>query len=276
MCKLLPFVLMAALASGSTAALADDEYDELERAFQNAQQAHFADWNARTAPPASRPAGRVRTNAPASRPNAPATRPSNPVAEFRPKFMDYAKKHAGQSAAIRALGWLVTTYGQGGPNGPGKTEGLWALERLQQDHVADPALKDVLPDLQLRAYVLPRDKLIALYEAVVARNPDPEAKATALFNEGHIFYVVAQMQAFSDSGDRAADDRRGVRLFRQAAKDYPDTSGGKQAGAYIFELDRLQIGMPAPEIVGADADGQEIKLSQFRGQVVVLDFWGFW
>ena len=36
------------------------------------------------------------------------------------------------------------------------------------------------------------------------------------------------------------------------------------------------IGMRAPEITGTDADGKEIKLSQFRGNVVVIDFWGFW
>ena len=42
------------------------------------------------------------------------------------------------------------------------------------------------------------------------------------------------------------------------------------------ELDHLQVGMKAPEIVGKDIDGNEIKLSQYAGQVVVLDFWGFW
>jgi peroxiredoxin len=34
--------------------------------------------------------------------------------------------------------------------------------------------------------------------------------------------------------------------------------------------------MPAPEIIGVTADGEEIRLSDFRGRVVVLDFWGDW
>ena len=29
----------------------------------------------------------------------------------------------------------------------------------------------------------------------------------------------------------------------------------------------------APEIVGTDQDGKEFKLSDFRGKVVMLDFW---
>jgi thiol-disulfide isomerase/thioredoxin len=32
----------------------------------------------------------------------------------------------------------------------------------------------------------------------------------------------------------------------------------------------------APEIVGEDADGKPLKLSDFRGKVVLLDFWAHW
>jgi AhpC/TSA family len=32
----------------------------------------------------------------------------------------------------------------------------------------------------------------------------------------------------------------------------------------------------APEIVGEDIDGKPIKLSDYRGKVVMLDFWGNW
>ena len=35
-------------------------------------------------------------------------------------------------------------------------------------------------------------------------------------------------------------------------------------------------GKPAPDIVGQDLDGQTFRLSDYRGKVVVLDFWGDW
>ncbi len=38
----------------------------------------------------------------------------------------------------------------------------------------------------------------------------------------------------------------------------------------------LAIGKPAPEISGEDVDGVKFKLSDYRGKVVVLDFWGDW
>jgi hypothetical protein len=55
------------------------------------------------------------------------------------------------------------------------------------------------------------------------------------------------------------------------------------AGAYLalaawfwFAPGKPAIGRVAPEIVGKDLDGAPIKLSDFRGKVVMLDFWGDW
>ena len=38
----------------------------------------------------------------------------------------------------------------------------------------------------------------------------------------------------------------------------------------------FEVGMLAPEIEGEDLDGVPFKLSDYRGKVVVLDFWGHW
>jgi AhpC/TSA family len=36
------------------------------------------------------------------------------------------------------------------------------------------------------------------------------------------------------------------------------------------------VGARAPEIAGRDLDGAPFKLSEYRGKVVLLDFWGDW
>jgi hypothetical protein len=46
-----------------------------------------------------------------------------------------------------------------------------------------------------------------------------------------------------------------------------------------IQLDEIRsrgIGKPAPEIVGVDLDGRPMKLSDYRGKVVLLSFWGTW
>ena len=34
--------------------------------------------------------------------------------------------------------------------------------------------------------------------------------------------------------------------------------------------------MRVPEIAGLDTNGRPMRLSEYRGAVVVLDFWGHW
>jgi hypothetical protein len=44
----------------------------------------------------------------------------------------------------------------------------------------------------------------------------------------------------------------------------------------LFEMRYLAIGKTAPDIEGEDLDGETFRLSDYRGKVVVLDFWGDW
>lgn len=51
---------------------------------------------------------------------------------------------------------------------------------------------------------------------------------------------------------------------------------GPRAEGVLFEMRNLTIGKVAPDIVAEDVDGATFKLSEYRGKVVVLDFWGHW
>jgi len=48
---------------------------------------------------------------------------------------------------------------------------------------------------------------------------------------------------------------------------------GERAASELFGLRHLRVGKVAPEIEGEDQDGQRFKLSDYRGKVVLLDFW---
>ena len=51
---------------------------------------------------------------------------------------------------------------------------------------------------------------------------------------------------------------------------------GQQAEARLDDMLNLAVGKPAPEIEGVDMDGKPLKLSDHKGKVVVLVFWGTW
>ena len=42
------------------------------------------------------------------------------------------------------------------------------------------------------------------------------------------------------------------------------------------EASKFEVGKVAPDTIGKDVDGNEMKLSDYRGKVVLFDFWGDW
>lgn len=51
---------------------------------------------------------------------------------------------------------------------------------------------------------------------------------------------------------------------------------GEEAESVLFETRYLAVGKVAPEIEGTDSAEVAFNLSDYRGQVVLLDFWGDW
>jgi hypothetical protein len=69
------------------------------------------------------------------------------------------------------------------------------------------------------------------------------------------------------------------KLLRRASDEFGDVKlagGGTVGDKAQLELDdilHLAVGKVAPEIDGQDQDGHKFKLSDYRGKVVLLDFW---
>ena len=69
------------------------------------------------------------------------------------------------------------------------------------------------------------------------------------------------------------------KLIRRASDQFGDVklaAGGTVGDKAQLELDdilHLAVGKVAPEIEGQDQDGRKFKLSDYRGKLVVLDFW---
>jgi thiol-disulfide isomerase/thioredoxin len=51
---------------------------------------------------------------------------------------------------------------------------------------------------------------------------------------------------------------------------------GERAAGEIFQKKHLAVGRIAPDIEGEDIDGKPMRLSDFRGKVVVISFWATW
>ncbi len=60
----------------------------------------------------------------------------------------------------------------------------------------------------------------------------------------------------------------------QEINPHPEYTEAVQAA--LYKALKLQPGQPAPEFTLYDLDGQPVSLSQFKGQVVLIDFWASW
>jgi uncharacterized protein (DUF305 family) len=100
---------------------------------------------------------------------------------------------------------------------------------------------------------------------------------------GLILAQVLMGRAFSLAATDAntADKLRkeGEMLLEEAAGKYAgvlmprEGTVGKKAEGMLVDLRHLSIGKAAPEIEGVDQDGKQFALSDYKGKVVLLDFW---
>lgn len=253
-------LVIVCFACGS--ARADEELDRLKADYQKAMRA----WMEKV--------GELReTNSDAA---AFAKAPPMPSKEYLPKFKAYAKGHEKKPEAAEALLEVLQLAGSSGGLslfGMSNRDANWAVRRLTRDHAADASMAESIGRVGQVSWMVDRATLRKFYDAVVEKNPSREAKASAKLGLALQRGTLNPMQ----SGEVSTEDRAAaLAMFRELLKDYADTDAAKSADAYVFELEKLQVGMKAPEVEGEDVDGHVIKLSQFHGQVVVLDFWGFW
>jgi len=139
-----------------------------------------------------------------------------------------------------------------------------AIERLHANHIKSPDLHQAL---RMLAYSQ-SEKTPDFLRAAIKENPDKKVQAYATYTLGYTLI----------SRDSEKNRAEAEKLFETVRTDFKDVEPDlvKRAEGELFEIRNLGIGQVAPDIKGADVDGKEFALSEYRGKVVVLDFWGDW
>ena len=128
------------------------------------------------------------------------------------------------------------------------------------------------PILEASPRLARSDKKAELHERlarVIAENPDVTVRAHALFARAEA--TRYDQEATDEQKAQADSDRAAVLQLVPESSILSMRVRGPE-----FEKTRLQVGMTAPEVEGPDLFGKTIRLSDFRGKVVMLDFWGDW
>jgi hypothetical protein len=184
--------------------------------------------------------------------------------KYAPRFLALARKNPKDPAAIDALVWVAVNSRSG-------AEFDEAMKLLTADYVGSDKLGQVCQSLVYSSSP-ESEKFLRL---VLEKNPNKEVQGMACLSLGQLLK--------RQSGNEGRSASEAEKLFEQVVAQYGDASSSTGRGtladaakAELFELRNLAIGKTAPEIEGEDVDGKKFKLSDYRGKVVVLDFWGDW
>jgi hypothetical protein len=188
-----------------------------------------------------------------------------PGKEYVPEFLAIATKARGTDTAARALIWA-------GRLSEDPKEKWSFVQTLLEEHMQSAVLAELTGELRYAAYEHGHANVVEALRAIVAESPHERVRAGALFTLGAVLL---------ESQDPASK-AEGRDCLEAVVVEYGKLAyGGNStyeaaANGYLYELDNLQVGMTAPDFETVDENGAKWKLSDYRGKVVIVDFWGFW
>lgn len=218
------------------------------------------------------------------------------------KLVELAEKNPNDPIALDALmlavwqvnttPWPVELVGE-------DTARARAFQLIERDHVGS----DKLGPLCQRVSWGYCQEYESFLRVVLAKNPHKNVQATSCLSLGRFLNGRLQrIDLCKEQPDLAREfeslygkeyfagllrqDRDKVfkeveAVFEQAARKYADVKlpdgelVADRAKGELFAVRSLSVGKEAPDIEGEDEDGKRFKLRDYRGKVVLLDFWSF-
>ncbi len=198
----------------------------------------------------------------------------------RPNLSDYARRMWGclrpslaEDWTLEPAAWLlrispgVVETRPDGTTAPAMTEAAKAIRQaVEKQHLLSPKLNPIC-----LALVSSQDpESLALLEKIQTQNPDPKVQGVA---------ALAQAMLLKGFGDEVEVIRKRLTLIRKAiinsaTEEVDGIPISRLAEDELYIISNLSKGREAPELEGVDSGGRPMKLSDFKGKVVVLLFWG--
>jgi hypothetical protein len=190
----------------------------------------------------------------------------NPLARAVPLLENFEKVHRGSPAGLEAL-LLVLRYARYRRRWV-ETKAPACLELLFEHYARYERAGELG---SLGNFAGDAEATLKALDRLVRETPHHAVRARCTVGKVLLFNALR----------RGEDSRAGLKVLETTYADavYKNTPCGELARAWPLprhaEAD-LVPGKRAPEIEGYDPDGEPVRLSDCRGKVTVLVFWGWW
>jgi thiol-disulfide isomerase/thioredoxin len=209
--------------------------------------------------------------------------PKNPIHDFAPEYQPIAEaehhtaakwvnrfypayeqtEKQGKPFAYQSFVDALGEYYADGVDGPWNVLRMDLLTVLYRQFPTEKWVYGSLKRLLPAAESVPCDHFEPALNALLEKNQDPRVRAIATFDLAQ----CAKMRGDQKGYARAID------LFTKVRDEYPESEVRVPADAGRADLSRSMPGQPAPSSPIADADGIKFQVADYKGRVVLLDFW---
>jgi thiol-disulfide isomerase/thioredoxin len=181
-----------------------------------------------------------------------------PRQKFAPRFLAGADLLRRNEKAVPFLLWLVQ---DGAAADPKLAE--TAVERLLSEHASSAGLLAAPRKIRWARSIRGLERTERDLTTLLERSPHTAVRAEALLYRG-----LVRLEA-----ERSADAVADLQQARTAA---PGTETARRADEELRKIEREIVGRSAPPLEGPGLASSIIRLQDFRGRVVLVDFWGMW
>ncbi len=188
--------------------------------------------------------------------------PSDPAEIHRPMIRALA-----DAGSWRAALWVLCNSRLSVDDEPAKERATRYLETVARECDDWEALDTLTRMMFPLAAILGVEAVEPPLRGMVERAPE-DFRPKLLLSLGYAVLGTA-------GGDEAQQER-GIGFLSEVAERWPDSQEAQEAAGQIFRFKNLVVGKRAPDFEALDVDGQPFKLSDYKGKVTVIDFWGFW
>lgn len=187
------------------------------------------------------------------------------ASQFAERFLALLRESPKDPVSLDAYRWILSRE----PSGAAADQ---ATESLLRNWIEDEQLAGVCK--YLTTYSCPAgDKLL---RAAISKSPHRTVQAHACFSLAVSLKKQAARLAEHEPAERLPYEWEAQELLQRVIEKYGDlpeiAALGEDARAQLFELQFLGIGKSPPDIVGEDLNGTKMKLTDFRGNVVLIVF----